>query len=142
MIVGFSFKNDEVVVVHPESKVVQAVEPTPEPSPTPIPQSETIKDMLNFIHGEESSHGKNTNPQALHNYCRNIGKWNELGYGGMQSMICFDSEEEGMRKVGDWLDRKLTGFDGDIAKTLCHYNLGGEHINCKYYQRFVGVNIQ
>ena len=101
----------------------------------------TVQSMLKYIHQAESTSGKNTTPGALHLLCRNQGKWNELGYGGMALKICFDSEEEGMAKVGDWLKRHLEKFDGDVAKTLCYYNLGEEQINCKYYQKFIGGKI-
>lgn len=113
-----------------------------EPAETPKEESNPdVEKMLNYIHGAESTYGRNTNPYALHNLCAAKGEWNELGYGGMALKICFKNEEEGMAKVRDWLTRKLEQFNGDEAKTLCHYNLGGEHINCKYYQNYIGGEI-
>ena len=53
-----------------------------EPAETPKKnQTQTSKKMLNYIHGAESTYGRNTNPYALHNLCAAKGEWNELDYG-------------------------------------------------------------
>lgn len=137
--VSVRFENTETVKVASESavaRVIEHIEPkayAAEPEP-----SKTVSDMLSYIHMAESTNGKNTTPGALHLYCRAKGMWNELGYGGMAKKICFKDEAEGMSQVGDWLQRHLEQFDGDVARTLCYYNLGGNEINCKYYQGYVG----
>lgn len=131
--------DNKVVSQLPTEVVTEVKVAEPTPTPTPEPVEDNIQKMLNYIHKAESTQGKNNTPGALHLICRNQGKWNELGYGGMDLKICFNSEEEGMAKVGDWLKRHLERFDGDVAKTLCYYNLGEEQINCKYYQEYLGT---
>lgn len=122
----------------PEVQAMEATE-SGEIEPEEPQISDKVGSMLEYIHQAESSSGKNNTPGALHLLCRSKGKWNELGYGGMRLKICFDSEEEGMNHVADWLERHLEKFEGDVAKTLCYYNLGIEEINCKYYQGYVGT---
>lgn len=73
----------------------------------------------------ESNRGNNRNPQALHNYCKSLGKSNELGYGGMAKKWCYDSFEQAVRVVDEWLDQR-------ISKTLCVYNEGVERSDCDY----------
>jgi hypothetical protein len=80
---------------------------------------------INKIWMNETTKGTNTNPQALHNICKAQGKSNEFGYGGMQKMICFDSFQEAVDVVDQWLDTR-------IAENLCYYNLGIKTSNCNY----------
>lgn len=134
--VSFEDNHYEVAQEQPTVPVVTEVKAAEPEVSTP---SADIQGMLNYIHMAESTKGKNNTPGALHLICRSQGKWNELGYGGMRLKICFENEAEGMAKVGNWLERHLQRFDGDVAKTLCYYNLGEEQVNCKYYQKYLGA---
>jgi hypothetical protein len=95
-----------------------------------------ILDMVEYIHKKESTNGKNTNPQALHNYCKSIGKSNEYGYGGMRLKMCFDSEKAAKAWVTLWLAEKLELFNGNVGMTLCYYNLGEKITNCPYAEGY------
>ena len=98
--------------------------------PAPKTKDDIIKSSkhpneLFHIWKRESSYGTNTNPNALHNICKAKGKSNEFGYGGMQMMICFNSFEESVKRVDEWLDKQ-----SDI--TLCYYNTGVKTNECSY----------
>jgi len=95
-----------------------------------------ILDMVEYIHKKESTNGKNTNPQALHNLCKAQGKSNEYGYGGMRLKMCFDSEKAAKAWVTLWLAEKLELFNGNVGMTLCYYNLGEKITNCDYAQGY------
>ena len=81
--------------------------------------------QLAHIRLKESSNGTNKNPNALHNICKAQGKSNEFGYGGMAMMICFDSFEESVRVVDEWLTKRDN-------ENLCYYNLGIRKDGCEY----------
>lgn len=95
-----------------------------------------ILDMVKYIHKKESTSGKNTNPNALHNYCKAQGKSNEYGYGGMRLKMCFDSEKAAKAWVTLWLAEKLELFNGNVGMTLCYYNLGEKITNCPYAEGY------
>lgn len=117
----------------------QVMDGTQEAGETSEVTPEKVEKLVAYIHKAESSNGLNKNPYALHNVCKSKGKSNEYGYGGMQSMMCFDSHEQATRIVSDWIKRHLELYEGSEAKTLCRYNLGGNEVNCKYYQRYIGA---
>jgi len=95
-----------------------------------------ILDLVDYIHTKESTKGKNTNPNALHNYCKSLGKSNEYGYGGMRLKMCFDSEKAAKAWVTLWLAEKLETFNGNVGMTLCYYNLGEKITNCSYAEGY------
>lgn len=55
----------------------------------------------------------------------------------MAMLMCFDSHAAAKTRVVKWVEDHLEKYDGNIAKTLCRYNLGGNEINCKYYQGYL-----
>lgn len=99
--------------------------------------TKNILSMLDGIHFLETNRGKNTNPNALHNLCKDKGMSNEYGYGGMQLKICFEDEKAAKARVTLWLVEKLEQFDGNVGKTLCYYNLGKAVSTCKYYENYL-----
>lgn len=120
---------EEVVSPCPEDhgcfvKTVRA-EDIEKNTPKGIIEGSKHPEQLKLIHLKESSNGKNTNPNALHNICKAKGKSNEFGYGGMLMMICFDSFEESVRVVDAWLTKRDN-------EALCYYNLGIKTSDCDY----------
>lgn len=96
-------------------------------------------EIVDTIHLLESGRGTNNNPSALHNYCKAQGKSNEYGFGGMRLKHCFETETLAKARVTLWVVEHLKKFDGNIARTLCFYNLGQNTTECEYYQKFLSV---
>lgn len=102
------------------------------------PQNNNIVGTLvDYIWQAESCSGQCNTQYSLQRYCENLDKSNQFGYGGMAMKICFDSHEEARARVTRWVSEHLEKYNGDEAKTLCRYNLGGNEINCKYYQNYL-----
>lgn len=91
-----------------------------------------ILDLVDYVWMKESTKGKNTNPQALHNYCKSQGKSNEYGYGGMRLKYCFESPKAAKAFVTLWFAERLKEFNGNVGMSLCYYNLGQKITNCEY----------
>lgn len=82
------------------------------------------------IHVNESSKGKNTSdPTALHLYCRNLGKWNEIGY-NPQNKYCFNSKQEAQNFVARYIQRNCNGKT--LNECLCYWNTGTASESCHY----------
>lgn len=94
-------------------------------TPQSFIQQSKHPEQIDHIWNKETTRGKNTNPNALHNICKSQGKSNEFGYGGMAMMICFDSFEESVRVVDAWLTKRDN-------EALCYYNLGTRTDKCDY----------
>lgn len=109
---------------NPIIKVVYASEITKN-TPQGIIERSNHPKQLAHIRLKESSNGTNKNPNALHNICKAQGKSNEFGYGGMAMMICFDSFEESVRVVDEWLTKRDN-------EALCYYNKGERLKDCEY----------
>lgn len=82
----------------------------------------------------ESDLGRSEDPKGLHIYCKSIGKTNELGYGGIDNMWCYDSFDDVVGVVDDWFTRKLDIFD--LSTSLCIYGGGGINNDCGYYRKY------
>lgn len=117
---------------------VQAQEATPAATPSPTPQAikPQVSELVKAIHTLESSNG--TNKAGLTGYCESQSKTNEYGY-RPYAKHCFNSEAEAQAKIAEWLTIHLEKFNGDIAQTLCYYNLGEAQVNCKYYQDYLSL---
>ncbi|MDD4027003.1 MAG: hypothetical protein PHO75_02325 [Candidatus Shapirobacteria bacterium] len=77
----------------------------------------------------ESSKGKNTDPTALHIYCRNKGMWNEIGY-SPSTKYCFSSEAEAIAFVPEYIQRNCDGKL--LSQCLCYWNKGTKDETCAY----------
>ena len=95
-----------------------------------------IEDILGYIHWAETSEGTNTNPIALHNRCKVIGRSNEMGfnpfttYGDFQGQ-CFESHEDTLETVRGWIETRLEkGLS--VRQLLCYYNEGVKREDCPY----------
>lgn len=98
--------------------------------PIPVTKEEMILDSkhpneIMHIWEKETSKGTNKNPEALHNLCKGHGKSNEFGYGGMAMKICFNSFQEAVQVVDDWLTKR-------DMEALCYYNIGVKVTDCSY----------
>lgn len=85
--------------------------------------------LIKHIWLHESTKGTNQTPKALHNICKNQGKSNELGYGGMRLKICFETFEKSVDRVSRWLDERKELTDN---QKLCYYNKGLVLEQCDY----------
>lgn len=109
------------------------------PSPTLTPAETGEKAFLRRVHIMESSAGKNTNPNALHNVCKAKGMSNEYGYGGMRLMICFKTHEEATARVAEWYrEHRATRTE---TQTYCYYNLGLNLDTCEYWEKVRGLGL-
>jgi 5'-3' exonuclease len=85
--------------------------------------------FFNIIRTHESSNGTNKNPIALHNYCKNKGKWNEIGY-SPKTKFCFADEEEARLYVAYYVKKNCS--EKTLASCLCYWNLGKDVETCAY----------
>jgi len=85
--------------------------------------------FFNDLKMKESSNGTNDNPVALHNYCANKGKWNQIGY-NPQSKFCFKDEEEAQLYVAYWLKKNADNLT--MAQAECYWNTGKITNSCAY----------
>jgi hypothetical protein len=67
--------------------------------------------------------------------CLAQGKTNELGYGiNDNSHYCYDSYDQIVGVVDDWLTRKLAVYS--LPQTLCLYQSGEPLDDCGYYRKY------
>jgi hypothetical protein len=85
--------------------------------------------FFNDLKQKESTNGTNTNPVALHNYCANKGKWNQIGY-NPQGKFCFTDEQEAKLYVAYWLKKNADGLTMNQAE--CYWNTGKVQDTCNY----------
>lgn len=85
--------------------------------------------FFDTLRQKESSMGKNENPVALHNYCKNKGKWNEIGY-NPQAKFCFKDEEEARLYVAYYVKKNCDGKTQ--AQCECFWNTGDMTDSCHY----------
>lgn len=93
-----------------------------------------LNSLVDYVHFAETTNGTNTNPYALHNYCKGLGKSNEYGYGGMQSMYCFANHDQATARVAEWFEEH---GDLTVAEQLCVYNTGRRECDCQYYRNYL-----
>jgi hypothetical protein len=86
-------------------------------------------EFFDIIWKQESSKGLDTTKGALHNYCRSIGKWNEIGY-NPQEKYCFRDKEEAQLWVAYYLKKNCNGMT--MAQALCYWNTGKFMYECAY----------
>lgn len=81
----------------------------------------------------ESSEG--LAPNGHHQDCNRIGKTNDFGYfkGGNRN-YCFNSFEESVQEVDNWLGEQLQRYT--LGQALCYYNTGLVLDNCEYYENY------
>jgi len=95
-----------------------------------------ILDLVDYIWLKESTRGKNTNPNALHNLCKAQGKSNPYGYGGMQLKICFENDTMAKARVTLWLAEHLKTYNGNTNMALCMYRYGQLLQTCDYAEGY------
>ena len=113
---------------------VKAVESYLNPPKTPQCTKDEItqvnpKEFFEVIWKHESGKGTNTDPTALHIYCRNKGKWNEIGY-NPQDKFCFGSKTEAEYYVAYYLEKNCKGMT--MSQALCRWNTGTASDTCAY----------
>lgn len=87
------------------------------------------KEFFEIIWKHESGKGTNTDPTALHIYCRNKGKWNEIGY-NPQDKFCFGSKTEAELYVAYYLEKNCSNMT--MKQALCRWNTGTASDTCAY----------
>jgi hypothetical protein len=100
----------------------------------PVVQNVSI-DVLKIVDAVEvleSSAGKNTNPNALHNICKAKGQANTWGYGGMAMSKCFPNHEQGRAWITYWWAKTLQATNNNISMSACIYNTGHKTSDCEY----------
>ena len=72
----------------------------------------------------ESNSGNNPTPEATHNYCKGIGKVNEIGYfPNGDRKFCFEDEKEQKLTFFKWLSKRID--EGHtIKESVCYYVTG------------------
>ena len=85
--------------------------------------------FFNIIRKHESNNGKDTNPVAIHNYCRSKGMWNEIGY-SPSTKYCFTDEKEARLFVAYYLKKNCDNMTLD--QSLCYWNTGKIVNSCAY----------
>lgn len=85
--------------------------------------------FFNEIRQKESSNGTNNNPVALHNYCANKGKWNQIGY-NPQSKFCFKDEQEAKLYIAYYVKKNCDNLT--MAQCQCFWNTGKITDSCAY----------
>lgn len=87
------------------------------------------KNFFSIIRKYETGNGTNTNPVALHNYCRAKRKWNEIGY-NPKGKFCFTDQEEAELYVAYYVKKNCNGKTLDSC--LCYWNTGTWIDTCDY----------
>lgn len=131
------FKPVELETPIPLGGEIQAYAKEIEPTITAGHVEFTLDQVVEYIWERESSKGKNNPPHSLASNCYAKGKWNELGYGGMENPKCFANKEEGMATVNRWVEKRLNKQTMNIAQVLCTYRHGTSDENCEYGQTFL-----
>ncbi len=107
-------------------------------TPTPEVFDNRVADIIAGIHILESGGGSNPEPTAVHNYCKSIGKHNEVGYLPFKN-FCFENEDEEILTLSRWFTKRLS-TGRSITDVLCEYNLGKTGlVNCKYSINFISL---
>jgi len=92
------------------------------------PETDRIDELSNLIWLRESTRGKNN-----YSKCELAGKINGIGYGipgpGNGKYICFESHEEEMRALRNWLKSKKSAGMSE-KQMLCLYS-GNNYKECK-----------
>jgi hypothetical protein len=124
-----------VTVLSPISsqRYVAYVTPTTTPTPTPVDTGED--DFIRRVHILESSAGRNSNPDALHNRCKGRGESNEYGYGGMANQWCYTSPQAAEKRVREWYRQYVAELGEE--NVYCYYNLGLKTNDCDYYRKAI-----
>jgi len=91
-------------------------------------------EIIMWIWQQESGMGTNKKPDALHLYCRTLGKTNELGYGGMQNKWCYNTFDDVVGVVDDWFTKNLAFYE--LPNALCLYGLGEPIDDCGYWRKY------
>lgn len=118
------------------SNTAKAVDRPSEPASSP-------QEIVDYIWLRESSRGQNNPVGSLANNCYSKGMWNELGWGGMDRQICFNSREEGVERVERYITENLIRHDSNISYILCMYRFGEEGMKsnggeqCEYAKTFI-----
>lgn len=87
------------------------------------------KQFFETLRVKESSSGKNSNPVALHNYCKAKGMWNEIGY-NPQKKFCFKDQEEASLYVAYYVKKNCD--NKTQAQCECFWNTGDMTDSCHY----------
>ena len=108
---------------------------TPEnKTPAQVIASSKYAAAIDHIWFRESTRGMNEkDPTALSVYCKNEGKTNELGYGGVSNHWCYKSFQEVVDHVTHWLD---VAPGKNMKEKLCYYNTGYITDDCDYVSDF------
>ena len=99
------------------------------------PKNARIEAIADKIWLLESSKGVNN-----YSKCKAQGKINGIGYGIYDNhWICFDSHEEEMRVLRNWIrDKEQQGMSEN--ELLCYYNTGAKQEDCEYAQKAKMLN--
>lgn len=93
---------------------------------TPIATVPTTAQLVDVIHMLETTRGQAK--IGLQGHCAALGLSNEYGYGGMAGVnghkICFANHAAATARITRWINEHMTTYGGDVARTLCSYNLG------------------
>jgi hypothetical protein len=82
---------------------------------------EFMTNMYELTRYFESHFGQNKNdPTALHIYCQNQGKINEIGW-SPQEKICFNSYWEQEKAYKNWLTKRLRDDKMTVIEATCYY---------------------
>jgi len=100
---------------------------------TKIVYEEGLGELVEKIRTLESGRGENS--EGHHKFCESIGKTNEFGFFARGNRkFCFDTFEESVKEVTDWLRSQLVEMPLDVM--LCFYNQGKLMDTCKYSQDY------
>lgn len=121
---SFGVQPSMVLAVEPKIAGVSGILKKPETKEEIINASHHAEEIFH-IWEKETSKGTNKNPNALHNVCKAKGKTNEFGFGGMAHMWCFDSFQEAVTTIDEWLTKR-------DKESLCYYNVGVRTEDCTY----------
>ena len=101
-----------------------------------VAEVSSVEIMIDKIGKLESNNGKNETVGALHNYCKDLGKSNEYGYGGMAKKWCYSNDETARGVVQNWIERNSSLSEGQM---LCKYNTGKTSDTCEYYVKYLSL---
>lgn len=94
----------------------------------------SLSAIAGIIYRLESSGGRNDG-------CREKGLYNGYGFRQNKSEFkCFSSREEVRGLVIDWFKQHLHKEKLTLPEALCHYNIGEETEDCKYYRDYLALS--